>query len=87
MTQSELSGLIMSQCSRYGEPSTLRALIPFLLAAAPKAVPFVVAAAKARAEFYRANGIGHHWRRQKWARTHGRRGISKGLEIRLGCRP
>jgi len=45
MTQSELSGLIMGQCSRYGEPSTLRALIPFLLAAAPEAVPFVVAAA------------------------------------------
>jgi hypothetical protein len=34
----------MSQCSRYGEPSTLRALIPFLLAAAPEAVPFVEAA-------------------------------------------
>ena len=87
MTQSERSGLIMSQCSRYGEPSTLRALIPFLLAAAPEAVPFVEAAARARAEFYRTNGIGHHWRRQKWAPTRTRRGISKGLEIRLGCRP
>jgi|SRR6516165_3139250 hypothetical protein len=57
MTQSELSNLIMQQCSRYGEPSTLRALVPFLLTAAPEAVPFVEAAAEARDEFYRANGI------------------------------
>src|SRR5262249_40527594 len=35
ITQSELSALVMSQCSRYGEPSTLRALIPFLLTAPP----------------------------------------------------
>jgi hypothetical protein len=64
MTQSELRDLIMNQCSRYGEPSTLRALIPFLLAAAPEAVPFVEAAAEARVEFYRANGIGHWWRQK-----------------------
>ena len=63
MTQSELSALVMNQCSRYGEPSTLRALIPFLLTAAPDAVPFVEAAAEAREEFYRANGI-RPWRRQ-----------------------
>jgi len=64
MTQSELSALVMNQCSRYGEPSTLRALIPFLLTAAPDTVPFVEAAAEAREEFYRANGI-RPWRRQK----------------------
>jgi hypothetical protein len=64
ITQSELSALVMNQCSRYGEPSTLRALIPFLLTAAPEAVPFVEAAAEARDEFYRANGI-RPWRRQK----------------------
>ena len=64
ITQSELSALVMHQCSRYGEPSTLRALIPFLLTAAPEAVPFVEAAAEARDEFYRANGI-RPWRRQK----------------------
>jgi hypothetical protein len=63
MTQSELSNLIMKQCSRYGEPSTLRALVPFLLTAAPEAVSFVEAAAEARDEFYRANGI-RPWRRQ-----------------------
>ena len=63
MTQSELSNLIMKQCSRYGEPSTLRALVPFLLTAAPEAVPFVEAAAEVRDEFYRANGI-RPWRRQ-----------------------
>src|SRR5262245_55763313 len=57
MTQSELGNLIMKQCSHYGEPSTLRALVPFLLTAAPDAVPFVEAAAEAREEFYRANGI------------------------------
>jgi len=64
VTQRELSALVMSQCSRYGEPSTLRALISFLLTAAPDAVPFVEAAAEAREEFYRANGI-RPWRRQK----------------------
>jgi len=48
MTQSELTALVMSQSSRYGEPSTLRALIPFLLTAAPDAVPFVELAAEAR---------------------------------------
>ena len=57
MTQSELGNLIMKQCSHYGEPSTLRALVPFLLTAAPDAAPFVEAAAEAREEFYRANGI------------------------------
>ena len=64
ITQSELSDLIMKQCSRYGAPSTLRALVPFLLTAAPEAVSFVEAAAGARDEFYRANGI-RPWRRQK----------------------
>ena len=64
ITQIELSDLIMKQCSRYGEPSTLRALVPFLLTAAPEAVPFVEAAAEARDEFYQANGI-RPWRRQK----------------------
>jgi len=64
MTQSELSNLIMKQCSHYGAPSTLRALVPFLLTAAPEAVPFVEAAAEAREEFYRTNGI-RPWRRQK----------------------
>jgi len=64
MTQTELTVLVMSQCSRYGEPSTLRALIPFLLTAAPGAVPFVEVAAETREEFYRANGI-RPWRRLK----------------------
>src|SRR5262249_29529166 len=64
MTQSELSNLIMKQCSHYGAPSTLRALVPFLLTAAPEAVPFVEAADGARDEFYRANGI-RPWRRQE----------------------
>jgi len=64
MTQSELSNLILKQCSHYGAPSALRALVPFLLTGAPEAVPFVEAAAEARDEFYRASGI-HPWRRQK----------------------
>jgi len=68
MTQSELSALIMNQCSRYGEPSTLRALIPFLLTAAPEAVPFVEAAAEARDEFYRANRI-RPWAEAKMKKT------------------